>query len=561
MHVLARAIMLMAMMLSVVVCATSQSGTPQSKEANASGSIAGRVTIAGKPAANIPVALMPDPQTGSRERLAVSSTTDADGHFQLLHVPVGHFYVTAFAPAFYSEADADAYSEGKAVTLAEGESVDDINLGLRRGGVITGRITDALGRPLIRERLNLYRINPKGEKQPHHLRNYNLMQTDDRGVYRIYGLPPGRYAVSAGTPTRQGSTHMGQGSSYYAQTFYPGTSDEAKASEVEVTEGGEATAIDITLGRSEKAYNVILHLLAAENGKSVAGVRCGYGSMDPSGRYMGASAIGPESNARGECRLEGVLPGKYFALIVASSDGSQNYTYDPVAFEITDADLDDVEVKLHAGASISGTVIIEGMSAQEAAANFRSLFIGVSIPSPARTPRFNRPEIQADGSFRISGLSPGRARMMLSSFPRRNFTLMRVERDGVEQSEGFDIAAGESITGVRLVVGNGTCVIRGELKIANGTLPEGVRFIIEAQRAGDSNPQNTYEAYSDARGRFVLEGLMPGDYTISVGNSFLNNGPVVAHVRFKEVIKTVNVANESEAQITIILERETGNNQ
>jgi hypothetical protein len=561
MHVLTRAITLMAVMLSVVVCATSQSSTPQSKEANATGAIAGRVTIAGKPAANIPVALMHNPQTGSREHLATSSTTDAAGHFQLTHVPVGRFYVTAFAPAFYSEGDGDGYIEGKAVTLAEGESVDDINISLRRGGVITGRLTDAIGRPLIRERLNLYRINPDGKKQAHHLRNYNLMQTDDRGVYRLYGLPPGRYAVSAGTPIRQGSTRMGQGNSYYTQTFYPGTSDEAKASEVEVTEGGEATAIDIVLGRSEKAHNIIVRLVAAESGKPVAGVRCGYGSMDASGRYLGSSAIGPESNARGECRLEGVLPGKYYALVASSPDASQNYTYDPVAFEITDADLNDIELKLHAGASISGTVVIDGVSAQEAVAYFRNLYIAVSIPGPVRVPQFTRPEIKADGSFRISGLSPGKARMTFYSFPHRNFTLLRVERDGVDQTEGFDIAAGDSITGLRLVFGIGTCTIRGELKIANGTLPEGVRFAITARRVGDSSPQNQFEAESDTRGRFVFADLLPGDYEISAGSDLITEGPVAAHVSFREVRKTVSVTNEIAAQITILLERANGNDQ
>ncbi|MEN3331759.1 MAG: hypothetical protein V7641_1124 [Blastocatellia bacterium] len=561
MQVLARALRLMAVTLSAVVCATSQSIAPQSKEANATGSISGRVTIDGKPAANIPISLTLDPQTDARERLVASSTTDAEGRFQLTHAPVGRFYVAAFAPAFYSEGEGGGYIEGKAVTLAEGESVDDINIALRRGGVITGRVTGAPGRPLVQERLSLYRIDPQGRKRERYGRNYNRMLTDDRGVYRLYGLPPGRYLVSAGTPVRAGTSRMGQGNSYYPQTFYPGVADEAKASEVEVTEGGEATAIDIVLGRSERAYNAMLRLVAADSGKPVAGIRCGYSSMDSTGRYMGASAIGMESNARGECRLEGVLPGKYFVLIAASSDGSQNYTYEPTPFEITDADVNNIEVKLQAGASISGTVIIEGMNAQEAAAHFRNLFIGVSIPSSVGAPRLARPSIQPDGSFRLVGLSPGKGHMRLDSFPRPNFKLLRVERDGVEQNGDFDIAAGESINGMRLIVGLGNCVIRGELKIADGTLPEGIQFVILAQRVGDSSPQTNYEAYSDARGRFVLDGLLPGDYEISAGSDFSITGPVTAPVRFKRVVKTVSLTNENEAQMTITLERETGNKQ
>lgn len=561
MHALARALMLLAVTLGTVVCAMPQALTPQSKEANATGSLAGQVTIAGKPAGGIPVSLMPDPQTGPRNRPAISATTDADGHFLLTHVPAGRFYVAAYAPAFYSEGEADEYSEGKAVTLAEGESLDNLTIALRRGGVITGRLTDAMGRPLIREHVNLYRISSTGEKRERYLRNYDKMLTDDRGIYRLYGLPPGRYAVSAGTPLRQGNTRMGRGSSYYPQTFYPGTGDETKASEVEVTEGGEATAIDFALGRAEKAFNVTIRLVAGESGKPVAGVRCGYGSMDQSGRYMGSSTIGQESNAKGVCRIEGVLPGKYMALVAPLPDGSQNYTYDPTPFEITDADVNSLEIKLQAGASISGTVVVEGVSAQDAVAYFRDLFIGVAMSTAVRVPRFSRPEIKADGSFNIRGLSPGKTRIIVYSMPRGYSPLLRVERDGVEQTEGFDIAAGENISGVRLVVGIGTGVIHGELKIPDGALPAGVRLFAFAKRVGDSNPQRGYEADCDARGRFVIENLMPGDYEITAGSSYRAEGPVAQPVRFKGAPKTVSVTNENAAQVTIILERVINNNQ
>jgi 5-hydroxyisourate hydrolase-like protein (transthyretin family) len=175
MHALARALTLIAVTIGVAVCAPSQTTATQSKEVNATGSIAGHVTVAGKPAAGIPVSLTADPQTGRREHLAISSTTDGDGHFQLSRVPAGRFYVMAFAPAFYSE-----------------------------------------------------------------------------GYYRVYGLPPGRYAVSAGTPLRQGDARMGEGNSYYTQTFYPGTTDETRASEVEVTEGGEGEP-DLTVNFFERS--------------------------------------------------------------------------------------------------------------------------------------------------------------------------------------------------------------------------------------------------------------------------------------------------------------------
>src|SRR5437868_4549354 len=158
MHVLARVLLLMALSLSAPVSAPSQSVSPQAREVNATGTIAGRVTIAGKPAANIPVAVMSDPQRSPRQRVVGSSTTDADGHFQITHVPAGRFYVTAVAPVFYNEAEDRNYAGGSAVTLADGETVEDLHIALRRGGVITGRITEETGRPLIQEHVSLYRV-------------------------------------------------------------------------------------------------------------------------------------------------------------------------------------------------------------------------------------------------------------------------------------------------------------------------------------------------------------------------------------------------------------------
>lgn len=564
MYALARVLLLMGLTLSAPVSASSQSVSSPSREVNATGTIAGRVTIAGKPAANIPVAVMPDPQRALRERFVGSSTTDADGHFQITHVPAGQFYVMAVAPVFYNEAEGDNYPGGSAVTLADGETVEDIHLALRRGGVITGRVTAETGRPLIQEHIYLYRVNPQNAKHDQYNRNYAIMQTDDRGVYRLYGLPPGRYLVSAGMPVgRGGSTSMGRGNSYYPQTFYPGVGDEAKAGEVEVTEGGEATGVDIALGHAEKAYTVIVRVVAAD-GKPIAGVRCGYGSQGPGGRFIGATAIGPESNADGQCRIEGLVPGKYVALVAlinetsplyangppspAKLQSADSYTYDPTPFEITDSDVSDVEIKLRTGASVSGTVAIEGMSEQEAATHFRELNLNVAMEGPITAPRFNRPQINADGSFRIGGLAAGRGRMYLSSFPGRNFRLLRVEREGADLTTGFDLAAGENLTGMRLVIGFGTGVIRGEVKFADGPLPAGFRAFVTVRRVGDSAPQNAF-AQVDARGRFVIEDLLPGEYNLTAGG------------RSKPVTKTVSVTNDNEAQVTIVLERPTGNNQ
>ena len=562
MNVFARALTAVALTLSAAVYALSQSPAPALKEA--SGSIAGRVTIAGKPAANIPIVLTTDPMTAPPRRQGISGTTDAEGHFQLTHVPAGRFVVTALAPAFYSEGENSGF-QGKPVTLSEGESVEDIDITLRRGGVITGRVTDAMGRPLIRHHVNLYAIDQRGQRFESYSRNSRGQETDDRGIYRIYALPPGRYVVSAGTPIREGTVGVGMGSGYYPEVFYTDSGDAAKVSEIEVTEGGEAAGIDITLGRVEKSYSVVIRTVAADSGKAVAGVRCGYGSMDPSGRYMGGSMLGPETNERGECRIDGILPGKYVALAFFLGDSALNYTYDTTPFEVADADISGIEIKLHAGASISGTIAFEGVSAQEAASYLRELNISYAMAGATYSRSYSRPQINPDGSFRLVGLQAGEARLMVTNATHQNVALLRVERDGVEQNGGVQVAAGENITGVRLVVGVGKGVIRGELKVADGVLPEGVRPMlianILARRLGNAPSQNTRFTRSDERGRFFIDGLMPGEYEINVSLPYMRDGSGAAPISFKVTRQTVNVTNEREAQVTVTLEPQSPRSQ
>src|SRR5437764_1398768 len=104
---------------------------------------------------------------------------------------------------------------------APSQSVSPQSREVNAAGTIAGRVTV---NPQVAN------VNLQGARHEPYNGNYTVMQTDDRGVYRIYGLPPGRYLVSAGIPVgRDGGASMGRGNSYYPQTFYPGVRDEAKA--------------------------------------------------------------------------------------------------------------------------------------------------------------------------------------------------------------------------------------------------------------------------------------------------------------------------------------------
>src|SRR5438067_6890013 len=176
-------------LLSIAVL-SSIALTAQTVKTHGAGVITGRVTLGDKGVANAPVVLYPSERVGSNRTPVARATTDFEGHYRLANVPAGRYTVSVFAPTMIGPGDGFYGGPGKFVTIAVGETVDKIDFALVRGGVITGRVTDADGSPVIAEHLQL---NPVAQQQEGRLSlpNVNpfMYETDDRGVYRIYGIP------------------------------------------------------------------------------------------------------------------------------------------------------------------------------------------------------------------------------------------------------------------------------------------------------------------------------------------------------------------------------------
>jgi 5-hydroxyisourate hydrolase-like protein (transthyretin family) len=183
-----------------------------------------------------------------------TAVTGPDGSFKLENLEAAPYGVSAYAPGYF-DAFSLEYERGARVYYRLGDAV---SIRAVRGGVITGRVTDARGEPAAGVRVNLVRVRTL-EGSP--VREVNRLMrtlertTDDRGVYRSYGLLPGVYVVSAAG--RYASVMNFYGSSAHtdeAPTFYPSTTRDA-AAEVTVRAGEEVGAVDVRL-RSERGRAV-----------------------------------------------------------------------------------------------------------------------------------------------------------------------------------------------------------------------------------------------------------------------------------------------------------------
>ncbi|MBD0370983.1 MAG: hypothetical protein ICV60_09125 [Pyrinomonadaceae bacterium] len=554
MHAFSRLLLILFALLCFSLCAqaepTQKSGT---------GVITGRIMVADKPAPGVVVIAAPA-EPGPNRKEAGRATTDYEGNYRLIALPAGRYNIMPLAPTLVSLSEGMYGGVGRFVLLGEGETVEKIDFSLARAGVITGRITDADGKPVIEERVQLNAADNSSSPPYGRYSNPFMYQTDDRGVYRLYGIPPGRYTLSVGISQDEGMVRVGAvRRGYYQRTFYPGETDVKKAAIIEVTEGSEVKDVDIKLGRPAQSFSVAGRVVDAETGQPVPNQIIGYGTYDAQRRQMNGFGYGDtRSDARGEFRLEGVVPGRFAAFV-----WSENNVYtDPVLFEVTEGDVTGLELKLKRGASISGTVQLEGPADKNVLARLTRLTLFTVVQTKNLSPPENRQtSINADGSFRLTGLPPGRVFIHLAgSQTTKDFRLLRVERDGAPQPSGIDVAPGAEITNVRLVFEYGSGTIRGQVRFENGALPEGSRIFVTAERpgAGDGGAQPVTVqarplAYSqaDARGRFILEGLSAGDYQVVVRAQFpLSNGGG----KLVTGKQSVTISNGMETEITVTLD-------
>jgi hypothetical protein len=548
MHSIARMFFLVATI--TVVASTAIAGFPlqTSQNKEPSGSISGRVTLGDKPASGVAVMLAPSDYRPIDKPLP-KATTDSDGNFQLTNVPAGNYLLQTFAPAFIAPSDDMRGRSGKGINLSEDEAVEGMDIALTRGGVITGKISDANGQPLIQETVHLTTLDERGQKRGVNM-PYSFMQTtDDRGVYRLFGVPPGRYIVGVGVDTKTLYARAGVGNNYYPLTYHPDVSDETRATVIEVTSGGEATGIDITLGAASRAYQASGRIVDADTGKAVAGLSYRYGALQPEGKSFGAfGGTGTPSNSRGEFKLEGIVPGRYAAF--ASSTGEGDLYSDPAFFEIADADVTGLEIKVHRGSAITGVVIVEG-EVPEDAPRLSTLRIGANVTSQSiLEPRFAPIIVAPDGSFRAAGLQPGTANFHVAMYPApKGLSLVRVERDGIDHPEGIEIGAGEQVTGVRIVLAYGTGVIRGQVNIDGGI---GTRMMVACRRIAGSQGRGQSPVFPDSRGRFSVDGLMPGEYEISLAATVTPSGG--GPPRQKYLKQTLSITNGTETQVTFVID-------
>jgi hypothetical protein len=545
----------LAALATLALFTVSASTAPAQSQKQATGSISGLVTLEGKPAASVHVSLHPGDWTGE-DRPVARTTTDREGRYSLSGLASGRYRVTAYAAGYVLSSPGEAWRPGKQVTLAEGESAEGVDLALARGGVVTGRVTDATGRAVVAQRVRLERLGENGQRAEVSFANHYASSTDDRGVYRLFGVPAGRYLVSVGLDEAEGGRIASGQGAFYPKTYHPAAADAQGATLVEVAAGSEATGVDVVVSMPGRTYRVFGRVVEAESGKPMPDVGLVYGPVmaDRDGReWLRMIHGGPRTDAKGEFQLADFSPGRYGVALAHFGPTRSDRYADVAVFTVSGADVTGVEVRTRPGATLSGTAVVEGApdpaAAREALPKLM-VFAGLKDDGGegVRTQASPSQRFESDGSFRLTGLRPGEYSVQVGNFRGpKGYSLLRVERDGAEVIGRISVAEGESIPGLRIVIGYGTGAIRGHVALENGALPESAQLWVSCRRVGEESYRGGVRA--DARRQFLIEGLVPGEYEVVVMAADPSGSG-----KPKRTTKVVSVTNDATAEVAIALD-------
>ncbi|HEX4945145.1 MAG TPA: carboxypeptidase-like regulatory domain-containing protein, partial [Blastocatellia bacterium] len=166
--------------------------TPTKAWTGKRGTITGRVVSDdGQPFANIGVNLFSIAADRNARRMV---TTDEEGSFKVNDLPSGAYRINAFVPGYVNPENTSGLTAARATSYRLGESA---TITMTKGGVITGKANDSSGQPLVAASVQAYRVR---DSEGRSVDATGLISargiTDDRGIYRIFGLQSGSYVVA-----------------------------------------------------------------------------------------------------------------------------------------------------------------------------------------------------------------------------------------------------------------------------------------------------------------------------------------------------------------------------
>lgn len=466
-----------------------------------------------------------------------AALTDDTGLFEFTELPAGRYSLNASKNGFIglSYGQRRPLQSGTPLQLADGQQLKGLEFRLPRGGVVGGHVFDETGDALPGVIVSVLRYQYlQGDRR---LVPAGTAQTDDRGQYRVWGLNPGDYYVSAVNRDFGGRGFGGGGRGFggrgagggagivsagvapddqeqlaYAPTYYPGV-------------GSAAEARPITLGVSQQVTDVDFNLQLVRTSRIAGRVVNPDGSPTTSGTVSlaseaagtgGRGAIGANYGSRidwdGSFGISNVPPGRYTLRARGTDSEQPQFASQPLS---VNGDMPDLSIVLRPGGALAGRVTFEATQSS-APGDLTQIRIAAPATDPnAQVPNPNA-RVEKDGRFTLDGLAAGPHLVRPNGGGAlRGWTLKAVTLNGRDVTDTpLDVRSGETIANLTIVFTDKQTEIDGTITDEQSVPITDYTVLAFSTDSSTWRPQSRHimTTRPDQNGRYRLRGLPPGEY-------------------------------------------------
>jgi carboxypeptidase family protein len=440
-----------------------------------------------------------------------SALTDLEGRYEFTDLPAGQFNLnvtkTGYVDLGYGQTAPGEM--GKPLKVGDKQVVEKIDFVLPRGAVITGRVLDEFGEPTADVQVSVMRnqFTPSGARP---VSAGRFATTNDIGEFRLFGIAPGQYLLSAQFRGQMMSVGPITGdSSGYAVTYYPGTANVADAQKLTIGLGGSVSDVTVMLvatrtarisgtvvdkeGRPVKQGSVML----APRNQPFGPIGGGGGMIRPDGTFT-INGVAP-----GDYTLRGMLPGQPGAppdTAVAN-------------ISVNGIDLTDVRLEPVKPITVSGQVLLDPAAARSFKPETMRLNAPPSEPGPIFGPTPQPAAIRDDYTFEFKA-GPGPSIVRLSGPP--GWMIKSVTLNGADVTDGITFRE-EDVSGLEVELTNKVPDLSGQVTNSSG---DGVLDYVAIVFPQDQNlwnapgPGRNGMTRPDDQGRYRFRTLRPGNYYV-----------------------------------------------
>jgi protocatechuate 3,4-dioxygenase beta subunit len=435
------------------------------------------------------------------------ATTDAEGRFEFKEVRAGRYTISASKGSYVSLSYGQQRSTDapKPLQILDNQTVERLDLSLPRGSVITGRILDEFGEPMsdVQVMPQAYqtvqgqrRLVPTGRQA----------MTDDLGEFRLFGIPPGQYYLSA---TWHPANPMNNDEkTAYAPMYFPGTDNPAQAQRITLAVGEEKS--DIVMALKPMRATRVSGTATTSEGKPMTGQVMAM-STGGFGQMAGGSPIRPD----GTFSISGLASGEYTLRAQSFGNPSLGSAETAIA-KITANGEDIVDLRLVSSraSKATGRIVIDPAAAGSLPPGLMLMAMPME-PGVMMMGLTGPTRMGDDGSFELTS-APGRMRINLMG-PMGGFTVRTIRLNGADITDaGVEFRPNEDISGLEIELTNKLTTITGLVTNTRGDTLKDYSAIAFAQDKEKWKVTGRYQQIGrpDQDGRFKIAGLPPSDYYV-----------------------------------------------